>query len=159
MRQPPQIEDGQDLADLRAAPRVGRQERGAEALAHAAVIDPGRRHRHHPGTGHDLPRAGQTVAHHETVAGRVEDLGVGLEVGPSLGLEGQREHLPGGQAAQLVKVESLLVRRSGAVDVVDYPEHGVFLLAGVTRRFEIDYSGGYAASLPAVLIHNILCAP
>jgi hypothetical protein len=38
---------------------------------------------------------------------------------------------------------------------VDYPEHGVLLPAGATRRCVIDYSGGYAASMSGMLIHNI----
>ena len=78
---------------------------------------------------------------------------MGIEVGAALGLEGQGEHLASGQAAQLVEIERRRTLRLTAV--VDYPEHGVLLPAGATRRLEIDYSGGYAASMSAVLIHNI----
>jgi len=79
---------------------------------------------------------------------------MGLEVGLALRLERDREHLACRDAAQLVEFERCDLRR-GLVVVVDYPEHGVLLPAGVTRRFENGYSGGYAASLSAVLIHNI----
>jgi hypothetical protein len=88
------------------------------------------------------------------MAGRVERVGVGLQIRSPFGLQRDREHLACGDAAQLVEVEGCGLRR-GLVGVLDYPEHGVLLPAGVTRRFEIDYSGGYAASMSAVLIHNI----
>jgi hypothetical protein len=86
--------------------------------------------------------------------GRVERAGVRLEVGPPLGVEGQGEHLPGGQPAQLVEIKRRGVGWFGR-RIVDYPEHGVLLPAGATRRSEIDYSGGYAASMSGMLIHNI----
>ena len=89
------------------------------------------------------------------MAGRVERVGVGLEVGAAFGLQGDREHLSCGDAAKLVEIEGRGVLRRGGIGVVDYPEHGVLLLAGATRRFEIDYSGGYATSMFGPLIHNI----
>ena len=88
------------------------------------------------------------------MAGSIEFIGVGVEVPSPLRLERDREHLARGDAAQLVEIERYDLRR-GLVVVVDYPEHGVLLPAGVTRRFENGYSGGYAASMSAVLIHNI----
>ena len=91
------------------------------------------------------------------MAGRVERAGVRPEVGPPFGLQGQGEHLPGGQPAQLVEIEGrgIGALRLGGAGLVDYPEHGVLLPAGATRRSEIDYSGGYAASMSGMLIHNI----
>ncbi len=86
------------------------------------------------------------------MTGRVEQIGVGLEVRAALGLE--REHLAGGQAAQLVEVERGDPGRGG-VRVVDYPEHRRIPPAGSRRRLEIDYSGGYAAAMSGMLIHNI----
>ncbi len=88
------------------------------------------------------------------MAGGVEQFGVDLEVRAALGLEGEREHLAGGQAAQLVEVERGDPGRGG-VRVVDYPEHRRTPPAGSRRRLEIDYSGGYAASMSGMLIHNI----
>ena len=55
---------------------------------------------------------------------------MGLDVSPSLCLEGDREHLPGRQATQFVEVERSRLRREAGIGVVDYPEHGVFLLPG-----------------------------
>jgi len=91
------------------------------------------------------------------MAGPVEEVGMGVEVGAPLGLQRDRDHVARREPAQLVEIEieGGGVPDHGRVGVVDYPEHGVLLRAGVTRRCEPDYSGGYATPLPAVLIHNI----
>jgi len=153
-REAAQVEDREDLGDLRAAARVGRQERRAETLSRPPVVDPWRGGLDHPGPRGHRPRLGVPVADHQAAASGVELAGVGVEVRPALRLEGEREHLAGGQAAELVEIEDRNVSLR-ATRVADYPEHGVLLLAGVSRRFEHDYSGGYAASMSGALIHNI----
>ncbi len=91
----------QHLGDLRRAPQVGRQQRRGEAFAVAAVIDPRRGPLHRARAGDDLAGGLVAVADHQPSPGRVDLVDVGVEVGAPLGLGRHREHVLGGQPAQL----------------------------------------------------------
>ena len=74
-------------------------------LALSAVVDTRGADLDHPGSGGDLSGPGEPVAHHQSVTGVVELLGVGLEVGPALGRQGDGQHVLGGHPAQLVEAD------------------------------------------------------
>ena len=86
-------------------------------LAFPAVVDPGGFHLDHAGTGRHLPLLGVAVADDQALAGAVELVGVGVQVGLALGQQRQLEHLLGGQAAQLVQADSCgcLLRACGGI--------------------------------------------
>ncbi len=92
-------------------------------------------------------RSAEAVADHQPPAGLVEQRGVGLQVDTALGLQGQRHQLARRHAAQLVKIERSDL--GAGVAVVDYLEHGVFLLRSLI------HSGGYAAFISGEPVHNI----
>ena len=67
-RQIPQVQDRQDLLDLRRATHVRRQDRAREAMVRPPVVDPGSPDLHRAGAHRHLPRAGPAVAHHQCPA-------------------------------------------------------------------------------------------
>ena len=70
-----------------------------------AIVDPGGLDLQRPGAGGDRAGPGEPVAHHQAPSGGVEDVGMGLEVGPALGCQCNRQHLLGGQTADLVQAD------------------------------------------------------
>jgi len=57
------------------------------------------------GPGGHRASPGPSVAHHQAVAGLVEELGMRLEVGPALGQKGHGDHVLGGHPANLVEAQ------------------------------------------------------
>ncbi len=126
-REPPQVEQRQHLGHLRRTPHVGRQQRRDVALTVAAVVDARRLHGDAARGGRDLARAGVAVAHGQPPARRVDRNGVALEVGLAFGLQRQREHLLGGQAAELVQAHLLLgPHLLMPASLMHYPQHPAY---------------------------------
>jgi hypothetical protein len=71
------------------------------------------------GASRDRARLVEAVADHQALAGGVNDIGVGIQVGASLGQQRCGQHLLGGDPAQLVQVDDhhvrVLHRRRGGV--------------------------------------------
>jgi hypothetical protein len=105
-RQAAQVKHRQDLGHLGRLSHVGRQDDRAVMLAFPAVIDPGGFDLGQAGTGRYLPFLGIAIADDEALARLVDQVGVGVQVGPALGEERHLEHFLGGQAAQLVQADS-----------------------------------------------------
>jgi len=86
-------------------------------LAFPAVIDPGGFDLDQAGTGSYLPLLGIAIADDEALARLIDQVGVGVQVGPALGEERYLEHFLGGQAAQLVQADSrgCLLRACGGI--------------------------------------------
>jgi len=155
--QAPQVQDGQDLGDLRGAPHVRRQDGGGEPLAVPTVVDSRGDHLHHAGTGHHLARSGVAVAHHHAQPGRVKDVGVGVQVRATFGLQGQGEHLGGGDPAQLVEVDRQLfgLRRLPRRRVMRYLQHQAYSFPPApTGDLRSGRVKGYAAFFQGSRIHN-----
>lgn len=104
-RQSPQVEDGEHLGDLGGLAHVGGQDGRGEPAPLPAVIDPGRAHLDRPRSGCDDPRSGVAVPDHEPVAGGIDLVRVGLEVGAALGQERDGQHLLRRQSAQLIEID------------------------------------------------------
>ena len=88
----------------------------------AAVVDPRGGHLDPPGRRGDLAWPVMTVADHLAAASLITLAGMRLEVGAAFSLERDREHLAGGQTAQLVQIHRPAVRSLGC---------GVRVLVGV----------------------------
>jgi len=88
----------------------------------ALVVDPRRPHRHRARRRDHLAFVVMTVADHQPVTILIDLLGMGVDVGRHLRLQGDREHLPRSLAHDLI--EHRTARLVGLGLVVDYLEHG-----------------------------------
>jgi hypothetical protein len=121
-----QVHERQYLGHLRtlAAPR--RDDRAAEPAALAGVevgplvVDPRRLDLDGPGGGRDGAGLGMSVAHDQAVPRLVALVGVRLDVGLHLGLEGGQKHAPGALAHNLVQRRNEVFLR---LLVAHYSEH------------------------------------
>jgi hypothetical protein len=129
--QPVQVQQRQDLGDLRTPAHPARQDRAGEPDPLAAlwvgapVVHPGPGDLHGAGTHRQGPRRGVPVAHHQPVTALVDLALVGGEISVDLGLQRMGEHPPGTLTRQLVQVQAqpgLLGQGVG-----DYTQHAAFL--------------------------------
>ncbi len=128
-----QVQQRQHLRDPRGLPRPRRHNRGSEPtplpgdLIDPLVIDPRRLHRHRTRRGDHITLDAVPIADHQPMTGLIDLAFVGLDVGADLGLQRDREHLPGRVTNQRIKHRRAAV--TGAVLVglrllLDYLEHG-----------------------------------
>ena len=74
-------------------------------LAVTFVVHPWGFDRDRTGAGDDLTLAGVTVADHQTPAGLIEIIGVGVEIGLAFSQQGSGQHLLSSQPAQFVEID------------------------------------------------------
>jgi hypothetical protein len=123
-----QVEDGQDLGDLRGPAHVGRQDAAREAAPFAvgigaSVVYPGRAHGDGPSPDGDPPGAPLAVADDQGVSNVVAFLAVRLQVRSDLDLQSCHEHAARSLAGDLVDQRSPVypvLRRLVADDI----QHG-----------------------------------
>jgi hypothetical protein len=119
-RQPAQIEHREDFGDLRRTAHVGGQDPRREPLTVAFIVHSWRFDRHRPGPGDDVALACVPVTNNNTYAGRVDLIGVGVEIGLPLRQQGSGEHLLSGHPTQLIEVD-----RAGHLEHVDHVTVGL----------------------------------
>ena len=128
-----EVEQWQDLGDLRGPPAPGRDDDGAELgllagfLVHALVVHPRCFDLDRSGHGLDLAAPGMPVPRHETVPVLVTLISELGEIRLHFGLQGRGEHRPCTFAADLVQAEATFRAR---LVVVHYAQHRRPFLAG-----------------------------
>jgi hypothetical protein len=140
-----QVQQRQDLGDLRGLAAPGRQDHRGELaslageLLDALVVDSRRVDLDRAGGGEHLARNRVAVAHHQAVAVLVELVGVRVDVGGDLGLQRRRQHPPRAVAHNVVE-QRHATRRVGwrHLGVGNYREHGRTLPTRVDARASLD---------------------
>jgi hypothetical protein len=129
-RQPVQIQQRQDLGDLRRPADPARQDRARKSCPRtrhrvdALVVDSGPGDLDRAGTHRQRPRRRVAVADDQPPAVLVDLVGVGGQVGVDLGLQRLREHPPGTLTRQLVQVQTQL---GSGLGIGDYTQHAASL--------------------------------
>ncbi len=158
-RQSVQVQQRQDLGDLRRPPTPRRDDDGLELglftgrLVDTTVVHPRCFDLDRSGHGLDLASPGVAISRHETVPvliALVYELG---EIRVDLGLQGSGQHRPRTFAADLVQAEATF---RASLGVVHYAQHRRPFLAGaLTPAARLGFQRGrYVAPPDEWVIHN-----